>query len=120
MASLLRLQPSMQARFSLKLIGRSSITLLSRRTYAQNSSNTKSGEGHSSETEQAPNHPVPSNKAQPTLKDGKQSPMADMEGNLKEDLPEDVKKHNAEVEQRYDRPYNHIADEGNIENAWKG
>jgi hypothetical protein len=34
---------------------------------------------------------------------------------LKDDVPEDVKRHNKEVENRYDRSYNHIADEGNVE-----
>ncbi|CAI7658592.1 unnamed protein product [Penicillium pancosmium] len=38
---------------------------------------------------------------------------------LREDLPEDVKKHNKEMDQRYDKPYNHIADGGNVEKGWK-
>lgn len=45
--------------------------------------------------------------------------MADQDGNLREDLPQDVKKHNEEIEQRYDRPYNHIADEGGVESSWQ-
>lgn len=43
--------------------------------------------------------------------------MADWEGNLKDDLPEDVKRHNEEVESRYDRPYNHITDEGDVKKS---
>ena len=67
-----------------------------------------------------PNHPIPSNHAKPTLRDGRSSPIADFEGNLKEDLPRDVKEHNRDVENRYDRPYNHIADDGDVEkNGWE-
>ncbi|KAJ5792855.1 uncharacterized protein N7503_008833 [Penicillium pulvis] len=66
-----------------------------------------------------PNHPIPSNNAHPTLTDGRQSNLADMEGKKHEDLPEDVRKHNEEMENRYDRPYNHISDEGNVEKAFQ-
>lgn len=66
-----------------------------------------------------PNHPIPSNNAHPTLRDGRQSNLADMEGVKHEDLPEDVRKHNEDMENRYDRPYNHIGDEGKIEKAFK-
>ncbi|KAJ5183946.1 hypothetical protein N7492_001562 [Penicillium capsulatum] len=66
-----------------------------------------------------PNHPIPSNKAHPTLRDGRQSNLSDIEGQRHEGLPEDVKKHNEEMEHRYDRPYNHIADEGKIEKVFK-
>lgn len=65
------------------------------------------------------NHPIPSNKAQPTLRDGKQSPTADEEGSLRDDLPQDVKQHNDEMEERYDKPFNRVADKGGVETAWK-
>ncbi|KAJ5736294.1 uncharacterized protein N7483_001419 [Penicillium malachiteum] len=42
-----------------------------------------------------------------------------MEGKPHDELPEDVRKHNEEMAQRYDRPYNHIADEGTVEKAFK-
>lgn len=44
--------------------------------------------------------------------------MADMEGKLKDDLPNDVKRHNKDLENRYDRPYNHISDSGHVENTF--
>lgn len=44
--------------------------------------------------------------------------MADKNGKLKDDLPNDVKRHNAELEDRYDRPYNHISDDGHVENTF--
>ncbi|KAJ5748426.1 uncharacterized protein N7511_010122 [Penicillium nucicola] len=75
-----------------------------------------------SPTDQAspsPNHPIPSNNAKPTLRDGNQSPIADDEGNLKDDLPEDVKKHNEEMEDRYDKPYNHMGDKGSPESNFE-
>lgn len=87
------------------------------RTYAQSSSakNPNSERSsHSNTTESQDNYQIPSNKAHPTLRDGKQSPMADMDGTLREDLPQDVKQHNEEVEQRHDHPYNHIADKGSV------
>ncbi|KAJ6166639.1 hypothetical protein N7470_002086 [Penicillium chermesinum] len=94
---------------------RSTITLPSHRSFAQSASKS-SNEDKSSQKpakdDKSPNHPIPSNKAHPTLNDGRVSPMADMDGKLKEDLPHDVKRHNADMENRYDRPYNHISDEG--------
>ncbi|KAJ5390614.1 uncharacterized protein N7496_001682 [Penicillium cataractarum] len=91
--------------------------LPAQRSYARDSN--KSSGGKENATRDAgtpenplPNHPIPSNDAKPTLRDGRSSPIADFEGNLKDDLPEDVKKHNEDVENRYDRPYNHIADWG--------
>ncbi|KAJ5728308.1 hypothetical protein N7493_004638 [Penicillium malachiteum] len=66
-----------------------------------------------------PNHPIPSNNAHPTLRDGRQSNLSDMEGKPEEELPEDVRKHNEEMAQRYDRPYNHIADEGTVEKTFQ-
>jgi hypothetical protein len=36
-------------------------------------------------------------------------------------VPEDVKRHNRELDQRYDRAYNQIADEGKVNKGfWKG
>ncbi|KAJ5239308.1 hypothetical protein N7468_003927 [Penicillium chermesinum] len=67
----------------------------------------------------SPNHPIPSNNAHPTLRDGRQSNLANMAGVKHEDLPEDVRKHNEEMEHRYDRPYNHIGDGGKIEHAFE-
>lgn len=125
MASLLRLQPRLQGRKSLVSYIRPASLLHGQRTYAQkaksesNSTTTHQEAAAKGTEDTSPNHPIPSNKAQPTLRDGKQSPIADMEGNLKEDLPEDVKRHNEEVKNRYDRPYNHTSDEGNVEPAWE-
>lgn len=59
--------------------------------------------------------PIPSNKARPTLNAGKLSPNIDSRGNARDDLPENVKKHNAEVEHRYGRAYNKIGDNGEVE-----
>lgn len=87
------------------------------RSYSQNQDKTTP-----SSTDQAkpsPNHPIPSNKAHPTLRDGNQSPIADDEGHLKDDLPEDVKRHNREMENRYDKPYNHMSDKGSPESNFK-
>lgn len=125
MASLFRLQPRLQAPKSLLSYTRPTSFLHGQRTYAQksntekNSSTTHQQAAASGIEDSSPNHPIPSNKAQPTLRDGNQSPIADMEGNLKENIPEDVKQHNEEVENRHDRPYNHTGDEGNIEPAWE-
>ena len=53
-----------------------------------------------------------SNNAKPTITDGRHSPNVDSEGNVKSDVPNDVKKHNEEMEHRYDRPYNQLGNEG--------
>ncbi|KAJ5340470.1 serine-rich protein [Penicillium brevicompactum] len=79
------------------------------RTYASKNDGNDSQTTHQQDS---PNHPIPSNKAHPTLRDGNQSPLADQDGNLKDDLPADVKKHNEEMEERYDKPYNHTGDQG--------
>lgn len=124
MTSLLRLQTRMRGPSSIACLSRQVINLPSQRCYAQNSSKEE-GESQAGQqdrtnpTNGSPNHPIPSNKAHPTLSDGKQSPVADHEGNLKEDLPEDVKQHNEDVENRYDKPYNHIGDDGDTEPVWK-
>ncbi|KAL4915327.1 hypothetical protein BDW62DRAFT_188777, partial [Aspergillus aurantiobrunneus] len=62
----------------------------------------------------------PSNKAKPTITDGRQSANVDGEGNTRPDVPEDVKKHNEDVEQRFDKPYNRIKDEGKVEKGFWG
>jgi hypothetical protein len=56
---------------------------------------------------------IPSNKAHPTLNDGRQTPNVDESGEPlpDADVPEDVKRHNREMDQRYDRAYNQIANE---------
>ncbi|KAL1999123.1 hypothetical protein VTN02DRAFT_5004 [Thermoascus thermophilus] len=61
---------------------------------------------------------IPSNKAHPTLTDGRQSPNVDEHGNLRPDVPEDVKRHNRELESRYDRAYNQIAEDGKVQKGW--
>ncbi|KAF9889976.1 hypothetical protein FE257_006850 [Aspergillus nanangensis] len=43
-----------------------------------------------------------SNKAHPTMTDGRESANIDKQGNPREDVPQDVKQHNKEVSQRLD------------------
>ena len=63
----------------------------------------------------------PSNKARPTLNSGRESPNVDEQGNVRDDVPEDVKQHNREMEQRHDKAYNQIGDEGKVKKGfWKG
>lgn len=123
MTSLLKLQPRLRAPVSLAYLRRPAFNTSARRTYSQQSSKPQGEEGtvktRQREADASTNHPIPSNKARPTLRDGKQSPIADDEGNLRDDLPSDVKQHNEEMEERYDRPYNHMADEGGVEPAFK-
>lgn len=124
MASLLRLPARQLTRTSLS-IASPTARQAAQRSYAQESSKSSGGKENAKRNagtpeNPLPNHPIPSNKARPTLRDGRSSPIADFEGNLKEDLPQDVKEHNRELENRYDRPYNHIADDGDVErNEWK-
>ncbi|KAL3453841.1 hypothetical protein BJX65DRAFT_262052 [Aspergillus insuetus] len=62
----------------------------------------------------------PSNKANPTITDGRQSVNVDGDGNTKPDVPEDVKRHNEEIDRRHDKPYNRIKDEGKVgKGFWK-
>lgn len=124
MATLLRLQPRLRAQSSIAYLSRSSLNFPSQRTYAKDTPTTDRAKGASEETgkpvqDTSINHPIPSNKAHPTLRDGNQSPITDAEGNLRDDLPQDVKQHNEEMEDRYDRPFNHISDDGNVEQSWK-
>lgn len=58
--------------------------------------------------ESAHQSPIPSNKARPTLNDGRQTRNVDEHGNPRQDVPEDVKKHNAEMEKKHDRTYNQL------------
>ncbi|KAJ5584471.1 uncharacterized protein N7459_004271 [Penicillium hispanicum] len=118
MTSLLRLPPRQASAFT--SLRRAALSPAIRRNYAQDSSKPEDKDGASQQNGSADsvNYPIPSNKAHPTVRAGKQSPVADMEGRVREDLPEDVKRHNAEMKQRYDRPYNHISDEGNVGKTW--
>ncbi|RAL15525.1 uncharacterized protein BO97DRAFT_411641 [Aspergillus homomorphus CBS 101889] len=50
----------------------------------------------------------PSNKAKPTITDGENSPNAELDGTVKENVSEDVKQHNKEMDQRYDHSYNQV------------
>ncbi|KAJ5163519.1 uncharacterized protein N7500_005349 [Penicillium coprophilum] len=87
------------------------------RSYATKSSNDP--EQATTNQPDSANRPIPSNKAKPTLHEGERSPVIDKEGNPKKDLPEDVKKHNREMEERYDKPFNHAKDDGTVEAAFK-
>ena len=106
------------------LLGRNAINGARPRFYVHDTSqkffqaNEHDSQG-SCDLESTSNHPIPSNKAHPTLRDGRQSNLANMEGKKHEELPEDVRKHNEDMQNRYDRPYNHIADEGKIEHAFE-
>ncbi|KAE8135707.1 hypothetical protein BDV38DRAFT_130558 [Aspergillus pseudotamarii] len=65
--------------------------------------------------EDSEGRPIPtssSNDAKPTITDGRHSPNVDSEGNVRSDVPKDVKKHNEEMEHRYDRAYNQLGNEG--------
>lgn len=117
MTTLTRLHARLHSSASFIPLGRPTFNSYGRRAYS--SGKNKTQQTTQSKHDASTNHPIPSNNAQPTLHDGRQSPIADHEGHLREDLPEDVKKHNKEMDQRYDKPYNHIADEGNVEKGWK-
>jgi len=123
MTSLLRLQPRLLAPSSVAYISRPIVNLPAQRCYTQGSAQKGRDKDASKQerpaSRESPDNPIPSNKAQPTLSHGKQTPVADHEGNLRDDLPADVKKHNEEVEQRYDRPFHQITDEGEVKTAWK-
>ncbi|KAL2827045.1 hypothetical protein BDW59DRAFT_59800 [Aspergillus cavernicola] len=59
-----------------------------------------------------------SNNANPTITDGHQSDNVDLDGNTKADVPDDVKRHNEDIDRRYDKPYNWIKDEGKVGNGF--
>lgn len=119
MTPLTRFQATrLRASASLAPLGRPTFTSYGRRAYASGKSKTQQNTTQSKH-DVSTNYPIPSNNAKPTLRDGRQSPIADHEGHLRDDLPEDVKKHNKEMDERYDKPYNHISDAGNVEKGWK-
>lgn len=111
----------MSSLMRLRTLPRSMPAISTRRTPLLRTYATKNDGNDSQTTHQqdSPNHPIPSNKAKPTLRDGNQSPLADQDGNLRDDLPKDVKKHNQEMEERYDKPYNHTGDQGQTEPSFK-
>lgn len=119
---ILRFYPRLQAPASILPFGQKVLSIASCRTHVQDSYDK--GEDRSAQrdfggTEGSPEHPIPSNKSHPTLHDGKDSPIADFEGNLREDLSTDVKEHNEEVEKRKNRPYSHTIDEKSVKKSWK-
>lgn len=76
------------------------------------SSSTSQEDRDKEDSEGRPIRMSSSNNAKPTITDGRHSPNVDSEGNVKSDVPNDVKKHNEEMEHRYDRPYNQLGNEG--------
>ena len=118
MSAILRTATRLRTPTALPL-GRNSI-LSTPRTYSDKISQANAHDDQEDcDRGSTPNHPIPSNHAHPTLRDGRQSNLSNMEGKRHEDLPEDVRRHNEEMEHRYDRPYNHTADEGRIEHAFE-
>ncbi|EKV07319.1 putative serine-rich protein [Penicillium digitatum] len=121
MTKLMRQRITFQTRFSIRALS-TSRTQTPRtslyRGYATKSSNDPE-QATTTHQPDLPNRPIPSNKAKPTLSKGEQSPLTDREGNPKKDLPEDVKKHNQEMEERYDKPYNSTGDDGTVKPAFK-
>ncbi|KNG84998.1 conserved serine-rich protein [Aspergillus nomiae NRRL 13137] len=79
---------------------------------SQPRSSTSQEDRDKEDSEGRPIRMSPSNNAKPTITDGRHSPNIDSEGNVKSDVPNDVKKHNEEMEHRYDRPYNQLGNEG--------
>ncbi|KAL4780224.1 hypothetical protein BJX76DRAFT_54781 [Aspergillus varians] len=62
----------------------------------------------------------PSNNAKPTITDGHQSENIDLDGNTKPDVPDDVKRHNEDIDRRYDKPYNRIKEDGKVGKGFWG
>ncbi|CAP94377.1 hypothetical protein E8E15_003006 [Penicillium rubens] len=89
------------------------------RSYATKSSNDPEQATTTTRKPNPPSRPIPSNKAKPTLIEGEQSHLVDREGNPRKDLPQDVKKHNRDMEERYDKPYNSTDDDGTVKPAFK-
>ncbi|KAJ5924764.1 hypothetical protein N7466_008951 [Penicillium verhagenii] len=118
MSSILRLPSRIRAPISSTSLGRTLTNIPAQQCYIHG---TPSNHGPEKDRnhDNAPNHPIPSNNAHPTLRDGRQSSLSDMDGHKNEDLPEDVKKHNEEMAQRYDKPLNHISDEGTVEKTFE-
>ncbi|KAJ5094054.1 hypothetical protein N7456_009915 [Penicillium angulare] len=123
MSSFLQLSSRLRAPLSSIPLGRSSVNLNIQKSYVHGSPSYAQADQHKDDEdckrENNPNHPIPSNNAHPTLRDGRQSNLSDIEGKPQEDLPQDVKKHNEEMKHRYDKPYNHIADDGPVEKAFE-
>ncbi|KAL4969745.1 uncharacterized protein BDV14DRAFT_87039 [Aspergillus stella-maris] len=86
---------------------------------AYKQSGSKSGSADDGEIEETIST-RPSNNAKPTITDGRQSTNVDADGNTKPDVPEDVKQHNADIDQRFDKPYNRIKDEGKVGKGFWG
>lgn len=61
---------------------------------------------------------IPSNKAHPTVSTGQQSPYYDEDGQQVKELPDDVKRHNEEVEHRHDRSFNQLTNKGNVQKGF--
>ncbi|KAJ5090274.1 hypothetical protein N7532_008958 [Penicillium argentinense] len=124
MGSFSRIPSLLRMPVSFLPVKRNVINASSLRAYSQET-NQKFAQANAHESQEecdrnnTPNHPIPSNDSQPTLRDGRQSNLSDMEGVRHDNLPEDVRKHNEDMEHRYDRPYNHIAGEGKAENAFE-
>lgn len=123
MTSALKLPLRLRAPISRATLSHPTSITTVRRTFAQKTSGPQGEKGSTKtgqqEADAHKSYPIPSNKAEPTLRDGEASPMADEDGTLRDDLPQDVKKHNQEMEERYDRPYNQMAEEGKVEPGWK-
>ncbi|GAB1203323.1 hypothetical protein APSETT445_001958 [Aspergillus pseudonomiae] len=75
---------------------------------SQPRSSTSQEDRDKEDSEGRPIRMSPSNNAKPTITDGRHSPNVDSEGNVKSDVPNDVKKHNEEMEHR--RSYFQIVD----------
>ncbi|KAJ5616097.1 hypothetical protein N7537_001211 [Penicillium hordei] len=90
------------------------------RGYGTKSSNDPEQATTTTQQPDSSNRPIPSNKAKPTINEGEEeSPLTDQKGNPKKDVPEDVKKHNKEMEERYDKPYNSTGEDGTVKPAFK-
>ncbi|OQD66329.1 hypothetical protein PENDEC_c047G00307 [Penicillium decumbens] len=108
MAFIIQLQSGLQTHATIIPLCGSALYSLSRRTYTHRSpaaAGETAIENHDQWTtdKSQANHRRTIQFAHPTLSNGKQSPMADNNGNVR-DIPEGVKQHNEELEQRHDRP----------------
>ncbi|KAJ6187665.1 hypothetical protein N7519_002573 [Penicillium mononematosum] len=122
MTTLMRLKTPFQARSPITALS-AARTQTSRtslyRSFATKSSNDPEQATTTTPQPDSSNRPIPSNRAKPTLNEGEQSPLVDREGNPKKDLPQDVKEHNRDMEERYDKPYNSTGDNGTVKPAFK-
>ncbi|PKY08176.1 hypothetical protein P168DRAFT_286326 [Aspergillus campestris IBT 28561] len=76
--------------------------------------NTKSNNQPSESGESQGDVQDTSNKANPIITGGKQSPVVNGEGKVNDDAPDDVKKHNEDVANRADSPYNQIGADSKV------